>query len=790
MITKIQLTNWRSHENTELDFCEGTNALIGIMGAGKTSILDGICFALFGTFPALASKKVKLEDVVMKKPKEKKFAEATVFFELDGKEFSVKRRIENGRATGELRVGEKLIESPQTNKVTEEVEKILKVNYDLFTRAVYSEQNQIDMFLTIPKGQRMKKIDELLAIDKFEKARLTTRSVVNKFDSAVSEKHELVKDFESGEELKNFPRLKKEIEDLNFEHAKLEKNILALGEKRQKSERSLSAMRETEKKFRELESEMKTSIALSRQFEEDIDRVKHEVMEYSEETDEQIGERVAAIENDFLKMKTQMEEEREKISSLREIISSKETKIKLIDSEKIPEIKKQIKEMQELEADARKHPARKISMQLEQREEELESHKEGAQTAWAQIKEVEESVREFESVGEICPVCENELSERKKAAILEKKNERIRKLKTEITKHETGKDKMKIEIEKLKTELKLAERIEERLKQLGGIEKQLKFAEDAKKQLRSEIAEHSNELKMAEKALKLADIGFDSKQKEYEKIKNVFERRKEIQEKMKRLRELGQRIEHLQAQKGHFIGFAPEVIPAVEKELQETIGMEKHSEAKLEGLLAVISEKRGRISEIENKMKILEQHGTEIKKLEAMQSQLELLESGLEATQGQLRKNFVAAVNRAMGLLWENLYPYKDFYSCRLAVEEGDYVLQLQDSTGWIPVDGVASGGERSLAALTLRIAFSLVLAPQLRWLVLDEPTHNLDAKAVEDLAQVLREKISEFVEQVFLITHSDEMETAVTGYLYRLERDKARGEPTKIILINAPKNI
>ncbi|HLE07745.1 MAG TPA: SMC family ATPase [archaeon] len=787
MITKVQLQNWRSHEQTELDFCEGTNALIGIMGAGKTSILDGICFALFGTFPALVSKKVKLEDVVMKKPKEKKFAEVNVFFELDDKEFSVKRRIENGRATGELRCEGKLIESPQTNKVTEEVEKILKINYDLFTRAVYSEQNQIDMFLTIPKGQRMKKIDEILAIDKFEKARLTTRSIVNKFSSTVSEKRELVKDFESGEELKNFPRMKKEIEELELERAKMEKNISAVRDKKQKAERSLSAMRETEKKFRELETEMKTSIALSRQFEEDIDRVKHEVMDYSEESDEQIGERVASIENDFLKMKAQIEEEREKISSLREIISSKETKVKLIDSEKIPEIKKHIKEMNELEADAKKHPLRKISAQLEQRVEELESHKEGAQTAWAQIKEVEESVREFESVGEVCPVCENELSERKKAAILEKKNERIRKLKSEITKHETGKDKMKIEIEKLKTELKLAERIEQRLSQLEGIEKQLKFVEDAKKQLRSEVSEHSNELKMAEKALKLADGGFEEKQKEFEKMKNVFDRRKEIQEKQKRLRELSQRIEQLQAQKGRFVGFAPEIIPAVEKEFQEAIGMEKHAEAKLEGLIAIISEKDSRISEVQNKMKILELHGAEIKKLEAMQNQLELLESGLEATQGQLRKNFVLAVNQAMGLLWQNLYPYKDFYSCRLAVEEGDYILQLQDATGWIPVDGVASGGERSLAALTLRIAFSLVLAPQLRWLVLDEPTHNLDAKAVEDLAIVLRDRISEFVEQVFLITHDPALENAVSGYLYRLERAKEKNEETRAIKVFGP---
>lgn len=97
---------------------------------------------------------------------------------------------------------------------------------------------------------------------------------------------------------------------------------------------------------------------------------------------------------------------------------------------------------------------------------------------------------------------------------------------------------------------------------------------------------------------------------------------------------------------------------------------------------------------------------------------------------------------------------------------------------------GIASGGERSIAALALRIAFALVLAPQLRWLVLDEPTHNLDMKAVEDLALTLRDKIGEFVDQVFLITHDENLENAVTGSLYKLERKKEVDGVTKIIAL------
>ena len=112
--------------------------------------------------------------------------------------------------------------------------------------------------------------------------------------------------------------------------------------------------------------------------------------------------------------------------------------------------------------------------------------------------------------------------------------------------------------------------------------------------------------------------------------------------------------------------------------------------------------------------------------------------------------------------------------------------MQLLERTGkWVNVEGIVSGGERSIASLALRIAFSLVLAPQLRWLILDEPTHNLDQNAVEDLAETLRERIGEFVDQVFLITHDEKLENAVTGSLYRLEREKEKDGVTKVIMIS-----
>src|SRR3989338_6111907 len=64
MISSVHLSNWRSHDDSLLEFGKGTNLLIGSMGAGKSSVLDAISFALFGTFPALERRKLALEDLL------------------------------------------------------------------------------------------------------------------------------------------------------------------------------------------------------------------------------------------------------------------------------------------------------------------------------------------------------------------------------------------------------------------------------------------------------------------------------------------------------------------------------------------------------------------------------------------------------------------------------------------------------------------------------------------------------------------------------------------------------
>ncbi|MCL6089112.1 MAG: ATP-binding protein, partial [Candidatus Marsarchaeota archaeon] len=63
MLRSITLSNWRSHKHTRIPLSRGANLLVGPMGSGKSSLMDALCFALYGTYPKLGRREAKIEEV-------------------------------------------------------------------------------------------------------------------------------------------------------------------------------------------------------------------------------------------------------------------------------------------------------------------------------------------------------------------------------------------------------------------------------------------------------------------------------------------------------------------------------------------------------------------------------------------------------------------------------------------------------------------------------------------------------------------------------------------------------
>src|SRR3972149_1783489 len=56
MLTEVELVNFLSHSNTRLQFDKGVTVFVGHNGAGKSSIIDAITFALFGQHTRSSNK--------------------------------------------------------------------------------------------------------------------------------------------------------------------------------------------------------------------------------------------------------------------------------------------------------------------------------------------------------------------------------------------------------------------------------------------------------------------------------------------------------------------------------------------------------------------------------------------------------------------------------------------------------------------------------------------------------------------------------------------------------------
>jgi exonuclease SbcC len=684
MITSVLLQNWRSHANSKFKFDKGTNVLVGNMGSGKSTTMDAICFSLFGSFPALQQRKLKLDDMIMNKPEEKETAAVETEFLVDNKTYRVKRHLKRGKGTtkSELFEDNVLLEGPNSQRVTERVCSILKMNYDLFSRAIYSEQNNIEYFLEIPKGKRKERIDELLRISKFENARKNLGTVLKRLKDRKDdrEKFSLDKD-----EIKQIPELKKDIDA-----------------KRKKIDQKKSNVVGIEKQKKDVET----------QYTEISKKIKQQKQDASK-----VEDRVNSLEQE----KERLNGILEKNNSLFADVMKKLESLKIVEYGSDDKVRKEIEEANT-----------KINEFTE---------KKGSLTSC--VSDIDDNLTRLK--GDKCPVCDSELSDNKISEIKKTKehdkeqhNQELKKLETQIS------ESKKSVVVKEKEFVDLHEKLEEKKsaeKSMIDLETEIKKVEQNRENVGKQI---QDEMKKFDKA-------------------TIEETKKKIEQDEKHEKELYDKFKSLEKK--------------VELELKET-----------EGISELVKEKEKRLQELEKISGEIEKSKKEVTYLHDVVDSFQIFQKVLHEAQTKLREDFTDNVNVALVDVWRKVYPYGDYTDLKLGIDDsGDYVLQLKTRTGeWINVEGITSGGERSTACLVLRIALSLVLAQNLSWLVLDEPTHNLDRYAVRELARTLKDHLPLVVDQIFIITHDEELENAASGSLYRLERNKEQDEPTRVVLESA----
>lgn len=796
MITLVRLKNWKSHLESDLQFGEGTNVLVGIMGSGKSSLLEAVTYALFGTLPAVQTRRIKLENLITSRPRPMDSAEVEVsFIAPDGGEYSVKRVIKRGSGTtlSELRKANgDLIESPSSTRVSEAIRSLLKLDYDLFERAIYSEQNRLDYFLTLPRGKRMESIDELLGIDKLELARKEMGTLSRRANDRVEDREDTIGTLGQDAALVALPSLEQELKDLELSRQETQAKLQQLQPELDAAQSQLKQLKELEQKLTQLESFSRELEGRIGGLERQIDQVKGRLGEAVGVGAEELRRQVGILEKTYGEAHASTDELNSKLTTSSSHIRELETKIGVFRDrqEKLScEVERKRKSSEELE----QLKPQELTKLVEKLEADVRGAGDELAACRARMQDLQQASVELKAAGSTCPVCESPLTGDKKEGLLKQREGQLEEQRKRATKLEK-------QLVKLNEEFRQKVELQRRLMLLAKEIEDLPALSAERAQLEQQLQSLGRELVGTRATMEKLQSDFDRARQEADKLreqllasKQTLQLRSDFDQlKLEHKQRLAERLKVQRDLWQLKRTYDESQVKELERRLEGLIRTQERLKTELVGREQLLVEKRKLVDSIREKREMLERYGVEIKYLKQATEALESIKAALARTQTTLRREFIEAVNGAMGELWEDIYPYGDFTGIRLEVEGGergaDYVLQLRDRTGnWVPVEGIASGGERTDACLALRIAFAIVLAPALSWLVLDEPTHNLDAEGIQELAVVLRERIPEVVRQVLLITHEERLEAAVSGYLYRFSRDKDSDQPTKIEQAAAP---
>jgi exonuclease SbcC len=795
MITRVKLKGWKTHLNSDIRFGDGTNVLVGMMGAGKSAVLEAITYALFGTLPQVQMRRIKLDELIMNRPKQMDSAEVEVsFIAPDGEEYVVKRMIERGSGTtfSELRKASgELIESPSATRVSEAIQSILKLDYDLFERAVYSEQNRLDYFLTLPRGKRMESIDELLGIDKLEIARKNMGTLIHRIQERIDGRRTALNELRQDAALAALPVLEQGLNELELSKQGIQARLNQLQPELENVQRELQQLREVKERLAQLEKSLRELEGAIAQLNQRVEDIRTKLGAAVGIESEELRKQVASAEREFNEASSKAEDLSSKLTSSTSWIRELETKIKMY-NDRLEKLSNEIEVKRRLRSELEGLRIQELVDSIEGLQAEMREVSDELAATRARLQDLEQTSNELAMAGSTCPVCESPLPEDRKRQLLEDRGARIENYRKRTA-------RLQERLSELQELLNQKLELQRRAVLISKEVEDLQMLEVERSQIEQEIRGLKEGLASARVEADALRSEVDRQRREMEKLRERLQETKqllylredldrlELEHKRKLAESLRVRRELWQLGRAYDETRAEEL----EARWEELIRIHERLKAELAGKEQLIAERRKLIESLREKKAMIARYEVELKYLQQAVEALQKIQLALSRTQVSLRRAFIEAVNEAMAELWGDIYPYGDFTSIRLAVEgegKGDYVLQLRDRFGnWLPVEGIASGGERTCACLALRIAFAIVLAPALSWLVLDEPTHNLDAEGIQELATALRERVPEIVRQVLLITHEERLEAAVSGYLYRFSRDKDTDQPTKIEQVVAP---
>ncbi len=766
MITEIELRNWKTHGHTKLAFQKGVNVLIGIMGSGKSSVIEAISFALFGTFPSVKQRRTKLENMIKSRPSAESEAEVRLSFIVGKDHYTVTRKITAAGATAARldKNGSHLQSQPV--RVNEEIASILKVDYDTFARAIYSEQNGMEYFLGIAKGDRKKQIDGMLGLDQFATAEENCTSLINSIKTVASGEESVLAGMDVASLTKQLERAASEKDASLKEIAALKKSEAFAKTELKELEDAMAGLRQQYRKRDEL---LKKAAELSGK----VQLLRDEVEKINAKTS---GLMETAASNVLAAQLAKEKEAKDAIESAEKVTKTLTKEVADLQAA-IKNDERRLAEKAKLEAQANLGDLAALEKELAKETGSLNILIDKVALDRSRLSDINTSLKELEKHLAKCPVCERELGAEMSERLIAAKRAAAGALQLEAAQNDKLAGEKRSAIKRISEEVGALSLAKSRLKDYAGVEEVLQRNRDPLKALAKSMEDSANML--ADRRLEL-----DKLKERTQETRTLLELYKKKAEHERDIENYSKLVEN-NRRESDSIKVSQGDIDSLQSSLTGKSAALAKTTATISGIEKQLAGLDSNITSLVKQIDGIKEMQQRIEKRRSIVKNLNVFKASLVETGAFLRSRLTQSINSLMQSIWPELYPYADYQGLRLSAKPDDYLLeasvQNNGTSDWVQVDAVASGGERSMACLTMRIAMSMVVVPNLRWLILDEPTHNIDASGISRLIGVLGDALPKVVEQVFIITHDDNLKQITSAKIYQLDRDKGAAGSTEV---------
>ena len=189
MIRSIELVNFLSHSDTKLEFDDNATVFVGQNGAGKSSIIDAITFALFGEHTRKNNKSL------IRRGANQGFAK--IEFSANGKNYQALRKIDSKGAltaqfsenvNGELKTIAEGERKQFDESMTEQIEKTFGIDFEKLKIASIVQQGELSSIIKSKPKEFKELLNAIIGIDRLDVALSSMRSVQKEFRNHIQEK--------------------------------------------------------------------------------------------------------------------------------------------------------------------------------------------------------------------------------------------------------------------------------------------------------------------------------------------------------------------------------------------------------------------------------------------------------------------------------------------------------------------------------------------------------------------------------------------------------------------------